>query len=251
MSLCLPISSTSQQSQIKRVYIIGHSLGAAMAAIAALRLNYMFRHTDNEVGGVWLYGCPRVGNKAWAEEYNRRLLHRTLRFANFGDFASRLPMTSQVCTSARLISNFDFGHVGRAIVLCPDAQTGLTNWHLYPNGTEVLDCGPRPDAPDFTVSTHWLGSYLDAWRRAYTAVYNETLAEDIFVSSVMCSQCSLSFPEDRAKQLNVPARAGGPIGCSTTASCTEKPAWEAAALVGTQLTRSFNPASTCDKFTCT
>lgn len=232
--------------------MVGHSLGGAMAAIGALRMNYLWRDSENEVGGVWLFGCPRVGNKAWMEEYNSKLLTRTLRMANFADFASRLPMTRQICTSATLLGTFEFRHIGRALVLCPDAATGLANWHMFSNGSEVLDCGPRPDTPDFTVTTHWLGPYLDAWRRAHTSALAEyVLAEDPHVKSVLCDECSLSFPKDRDKQLNVPARAGGPIGCCTSASCSIRSAWNAVASVGDELTRSFNPQSTCTGYICT
>lgn len=239
------------QSAVKKLYLVGHSLGASMASIAALRLNYLYGSTEYEIGGVWLYGCPRVGNRAWMQEYNKRLLTRTVRMANYRDFASRLPMTWQVCTSLWLIGNFEFRHIGRAVVLCPDAQSGLAHWNLYPNGTEVLDCGSQDDTPDFSVMTHWLGAYLDAWRRAHTAAVTSALVSSPYITSVMCQQCSLSFPTDRAKQLNVPARAGGPVACCTTASCSQRSAWEAVAGVGSTLSRSYDPASTCDGFICT
>jgi hypothetical protein len=226
-----------------------------MASIAALRMHYLLKQTRTgaEVGGVWLFGCPRVGNQEWAAEYNRRLLGRTLRMANFGDFASRLPMQKQICPSAaRLLSNCQFRHVGRSLVLCPDAATGLTDWHLYANGSEALNCGTdRPDAPDFTVTTHWLGPYLDAWRRAHAAALGVKLASDPLIASVVCEACSLSFPNDRAKQLNVPARAGGPIGCSTSASCSQQSAWDAVVAIKAKVVRSFNPASVCRNYICT
>jgi hypothetical protein len=245
----------SLQTETKKVYLIGHSLGGSMASIAALRMHYLLKQTRTgaEVGGVWLFGCPRVGNEEWAAEYNRRLLHKTLRMANFGDFASRLPMQTQFCPSAaRLLSNFQFRHVGRSLVLCPDSTTGLTDWHLYANGSEALNCGnDRPDAPDFTVTTHWLGPYLDAWRRAHAAALGIKLASDPLIASVICEACSLSFPNDRAKQLNVPARAGGPIGCCTSASCSQQSAWDAVVAIKAQVIRSFNPASVCRGYICT
>lgn len=222
-----------------------------MATIAALRLDSLWRNNSSSVAGVWLYGCPRVGNKAWMEEYNSRLLNRTLRVANFADFASRLPMQSQLCTSSTILGSFEFRHVGRTLVLCPDTHTGLGNWRLYPQGSEWLDCSARPDVPDFTVSTHWLGPYMDAWRRAHTSVLKSDLSADPYVLSVLCEECSLSFPHDRNKQLNVPARAGGPIGCCTSASCSVQAAWSAVATIGEHLSRSFNPKSVCMSYICT
>lgn len=222
-----------------------------MGAIAALRLNYLFSGTDASIGGVWLYGCPRVGNKAWMQEYNRQLGKKTLRMANYGDFATRLPMERQVCTSSTtLVGAYEFRHVGRAVVMCPDNATGLAEWRLFANGTEEHDCGTTPEI-DLTVSTHWLGPYLDAWRRAHVAKFDSDLSTEPCITSVLCEQCSLSFPEDRAKQLNVPARAGGPIACCTSASCSLQSAWDAAVTIGPQLMRSFNPDSVCKGFICT
>lgn len=269
------------QTDAKKVYVVGHSLGGAMAAIAALRLNYLLKNTDTgaEVGGVWLFGCPRIGNQAWQDEYHRRLLTKTLRMANFGDFASRLPMQTQICPSAaRILSNFEFRHVGRSVVLCPESATGLTNWRLSAEGSETLDCAHR-DPSDLTLTTHWLGPYLDAWRRAHATAYpmnirktphltanvtmeatngttlamlqSVNLATDPCITSIMCEECSLSFPNDRNKQLNVPARAGGPIGCCTSASCSMQSAWDAVATIGAQITRTFNPLSVCSGYICT
>lgn len=236
--------------------MVGHSLGAAMAAIAALRLNHLLQATDARIGGVWLFGCPRIGDPAWKAEYNSKLLKRTLRMANFGDFASRLPRERQICTSAtKLLSTFSFRHIGRAVVLCPDAGTGLTRWRLFQNGSETLDCGRTPDTPDYTVTTHWLGPYLDAWRRAHAAMLPGAspieLATNPWITSVVCRECSLSFPDNKAKQLNVPARAGGPIGCCTSASCSLESAFDVVARVAGRVSRPFNPDSVCQGFICT
>lgn len=97
-----------------------------------------------QVGGVWLFGCPRVGNAAWAAAYNERLLERTMRFVQYADFAVRLPMQVQMCPSRRIGSQFEFAHVGQQVLLCPDAKTGLVRWRLSGNGSELLDCGRAP-----------------------------------------------------------------------------------------------------------
>lgn len=275
-----------------------------------------------QVGGVWLFGCPRVGNDVWAATYNDRLLERTLRFVQFADFAVRLPMQLQICPSRRIGATFAFAHVGQQVLLCPDARTGLVRWRLSVNGSEVLDCGRTPgalrclavcsaagsrticspawrgaglsmrcdavpcrqanvapcvplpsppkqparpclqtpittDTPDISVTTHWLGSYFDAWRRGATAASAPrggapatNLAVDPYVASVMCAQCSLSYPQDAAKQLNVIARAGGPVACSTSASCNQREAWQAAAGIGDGESAPFNPASSCQNYVC-
>lgn len=126
----------------KEVYIVGHSLGAAMGSIAALRLNSML---PQGVAGAWLYAAPRAGNAAWAAAFNRLLQHKTIRFSNYLDFAVRVPAASQSCSIGSMslqadTGRFDYAHVGRAVLMCPEKDTGLTQFRVSPYGTETLDC---------------------------------------------------------------------------------------------------------------
>lgn len=239
------------QTDTGKIYVMGHSLGAAMAAVAAVRMQHLFHGTEYSVGGVWLFGCPRVGNEEWMRVYNRRLLTRTLRFTNYADVVARLPGQQQFCTSMALRRSFTFRHIGRSVLLCPDIETGLVDWRLRPNGTEVVDCGVQPDRPDIALNTHWLGAYFDAWRRGHASASGTDLGKDPYIKSVVCDECSLSFPHDHAKQLNVIARAGGPVGCSSAASCSRRDAWSAVADVGGEFAVRFNPASACVGYVCT
>jgi len=59
----------------------GHSLGAALALLAAARWKLTV---------AYLYGCPRVGNKAFVD----RVQCPVRRFENRGDFVTRLPPPS-------------------------------------------------------------------------------------------------------------------------------------------------------------
>ncbi len=54
---------------VEAIYVTGHSLGAAMAAIAAIRIvkDDAFAAVRNKLRGVYTYGQPMVGNKALAE----------------------------------------------------------------------------------------------------------------------------------------------------------------------------------------
>ena len=72
---------------ICRIEISGHSLGAAMAALCAIDLNYNFPHLD--ITAV-LFGAPRVGNRAFARSYDRRVF-KTFRVENSKDIVTRLP----------------------------------------------------------------------------------------------------------------------------------------------------------------
>ena len=70
-----------------RVIVTGHSLGAALAVLCAVDIQYNFPHKDVE---VYAFGCPRVGNKAFAKSYNKRVF-KTLRIVNGNDIVTKLP----------------------------------------------------------------------------------------------------------------------------------------------------------------
>lgn len=70
-----------------RVMVSGHSLGAALAVLCAVDIQYNFPHKDVE---VYLFGCPRVGNRAFARSYNKRVF-KTLRVTNGNDIVTKVP----------------------------------------------------------------------------------------------------------------------------------------------------------------
>lgn len=72
---------------IRQVRITGHSYGAALAVLCAVDLEYNFADRDYE---VFLFGCPRVGNGAFARSYNKRLF-KTLRVENGNDIVTKVP----------------------------------------------------------------------------------------------------------------------------------------------------------------
>ncbi len=73
--------------QIDTIRLAGHSYGAALAALCALDLQLLFPKKDYE---VFLFGCPRIGNKEFAAFYNHRLF-KTLRIENGNDFVTKIP----------------------------------------------------------------------------------------------------------------------------------------------------------------
>lgn len=76
--LLIPIGS--------RIVIAGHSLGGAMATLAALRLGITY-----SVEAVYTFGSPRVGNGGFARAYNAAFAHRTFRVVNSGDPVPHIP----------------------------------------------------------------------------------------------------------------------------------------------------------------
>lgn len=69
------------------VFVCGHSLGAALATLAARRLE----GHGQAVAGVYLYGSPRVGNDDFCDDYNRALQDRTFLHVNRSDIVTSVP----------------------------------------------------------------------------------------------------------------------------------------------------------------
>lgn len=233
----------------KEVYIVGHSLGAAMGSIAALRMTTIL---PRGIAGVFMFAAPRAGNAAWAAAYNKALMHKTIRYSNHMDFAVRVPAAQQSCSLGPMslraeTGQFDYAHVGRAVLMCPEHDTGLTQFRISAEGSEVLDCfGPKD--VDATAATHQLGSYFDAWRRGFYKYAGHNMANDLRVRAVLCQGCTVSTARYRMEQLRCPARAGGPVTCTVDATCSSDAAFGAALAVG-DIT-AVRQGNTCQAYMC-
>lgn len=97
-------------NDIRKIKLTGHSYGAALAVLCAVDLQYNFSNKDYE---VIVFGCPRVGNRAFKDSYNRRIF-KTLRVENRSDIVTKLPL--------RLMG---YRHVG--------ARLSIGNNFLFPN----------------------------------------------------------------------------------------------------------------------
>ncbi|MCB9284603.1 MAG: lipase family protein [Lewinellaceae bacterium] len=71
----------------KKLFICGHSLGAALAELAAHR----FALGGYPVAGVYVYGSPRVGNRDFMDAYNELLEDKTFLHINNKDIVATIP----------------------------------------------------------------------------------------------------------------------------------------------------------------
>ena len=74
------------QKEGLRLWFTGHSLGAALATLAACRYEESGR--DRRVQGLYTFGSPRVGDRAFAEAFSVSNHHR---FVNNNDIVTRVP----------------------------------------------------------------------------------------------------------------------------------------------------------------
>ncbi|MEM8612040.1 MAG: lipase family protein [Cyanobacteria bacterium P01_H01_bin.105] len=82
------IHSIVRGSAMKHWIVTGHSLGGALAKLCAVDLQYNFSPKISVE--VYAFGSSRVGNKAFAKSYNRRVPN-SWRFVNGNDVVSGLP----------------------------------------------------------------------------------------------------------------------------------------------------------------
>lgn len=69
------------------LWITGHSLGGAMATLAAAELI----QADDPFYGLYTFGSPRAGDREFARTFNIEAIKRTFRFQNNNDIVTRVP----------------------------------------------------------------------------------------------------------------------------------------------------------------
>ena len=93
-----------------KVFMTGHSLGAAIAMLAAYELQYEFKIP---VDGAWTFGQPRVGNQAFRDFYNDNSPRVTWRLTHWRDPVPHVPLKSM-----------GFSHIGNEVWYNEDFSTG-------------------------------------------------------------------------------------------------------------------------------
>jgi hypothetical protein len=102
------------EAKFKRNYeviICGHSLGAALAAVATAYFSHQQRRFPNGRFISHTFGCPRVGNKAFSDYYNEYVSEHW-RICNYSDPVPMVPLKSTntyshiVGNTVSLYSNF-------------------------------------------------------------------------------------------------------------------------------------------------
>lgn len=71
----------------KYIKVTGHSRGGALAVLCCADLKANFPKADIE---NYIYGCPRVGNKEFAKNYDKNI-PKTVRVENGNDFVTKIP----------------------------------------------------------------------------------------------------------------------------------------------------------------
>jgi hypothetical protein len=121
-----------------RIYITGHSLGGALAVLAAAVLEF---EESQPVSAVYTYGQPRVGDPEFSQAFDTKLRASTFRYVNDQDIVPHLPLpkmpgrpdfhlgrsmtelSTDLANSLQAVRNGEnFDHVGQLNLLLPDGK---------------------------------------------------------------------------------------------------------------------------------
>ncbi|GFR45731.1 hypothetical protein Agub_g7147 [Astrephomene gubernaculifera] len=134
-----------------RILVTGHSLGGALATLASYDLK--LRDATRDIT-CYTYGAPRVGNKAFAEEYNSLVPH-TFRVTNKYDIVASVPRVAEYTHVGRPVQ--PAGEGGALQVVQPAAELSFEK--------KMLDKGPN-----YVISQHMGYNYLATFQKAVKAV---------------------------------------------------------------------------------
>lgn len=108
-------------AQGQTLWITGHSLGAALAALAVARL----LQADKAVHGLYTFGQPRTGDEEFTQAFDSRFKNRAFRFVNKEDIVTRVPPRA-----------LNYSHLGTYLYLDSNGNVNKdeSNWARF------LDC---------------------------------------------------------------------------------------------------------------
>lgn len=137
-----------RQARMRPLFLTGHSLGGAMASIAAARLI----DEDRPFSGVYTFGQPRAMARDTARTFNMECKSRYFRFHNNNDIVTRVP--------ARMMG---YSHVGSYYYISEEKmihpEAGF--WFKFVDAIDGALTALRQDGID-AVEDHDMRNYLEA-----------------------------------------------------------------------------------------
>jgi triacylglycerol lipase len=140
-------SALTQSGAAARVWFVGHSLGAALAALAAKRAN---NELGTEAEAIYTFGMPRAGDATFAAAYEQVLGARTFRLVHGDDIVASVPPAA-----------LHFRHVGRLLQCARFDQF------------RGMPAATASDTPDFR------SRFLTGFKDALLGLFSGVLAPEI------------------------------------------------------------------------
>jgi len=146
-----------------KLYVTGHSLGAALSVLFGIRLALKLDHNVQVIN----FGCPKVGNAAFAKLVNTKKNLCVHRVAHKNDLITRGP-------------NLGYNHVGHTIQIDEASKPCAFEWHASRH-----------------AMTNWnpmMGRLTDHFMKGYLVALNSHGAEKPWVTEYTKGQKSCCFP---------------------------------------------------------
>lgn len=147
------------------LWVTGHSLGGALAALAGISLHYQ----GYTVSGLYTFGQPRVGDWEFARKVNAEIGDRVFRYVNNNDVVPLIPLTFNILSPTRL-----YGHFGQFRYFNTFGTLRMTSFPTQRWADRLLGwllVIPQPGT-DF-VSDHMMEFYIRHLQKAYNAEQEE------------------------------------------------------------------------------
>ncbi len=137
-----------QQKKSRPLFITGHSLGGAMATIAAAKLI----HEDKPFTSVYTFGQPRALTRETTRIFNMECKSRFFRFHNNNDIVTRVP--------ARLMG---YSHVGNYLYISEEKEIheDVGSWFRFVDYIDGALSDLREKGID-AIKDHDMAEYLKA-----------------------------------------------------------------------------------------
>ncbi len=147
----------AEQTNAQSLWITGHSLGAALATLAAARFRL---EQDKPVNGLYTFGSPRVGDRDFAIRFNLDFKSRAFRYVNNNDVVTRVPLREMEYSHVGTFLYYDAGGV---------LQTDLHWWNKF---LETI----KGEIEDFLkpglafIKDHFISNYVENARKNLAAL---------------------------------------------------------------------------------
>lgn len=93
-----------ESRKCRSLWVTGHSLGAALAALTVAKLRL---EKDEPVNGLYTFGHPRTGDRDFAKNFDSDFSLQTFRYVNNNDIVTRVPFRSMHYSHVGTFKYFD------------------------------------------------------------------------------------------------------------------------------------------------
>jgi len=127
------VKSEVKSQPSAKIFVTGHSLGAAMAVLAAAELHYTQGYP---IEAVYTYGEPRVGNTAFKNFYNQGT-HLSWRVTHWQDPVPHLPL--QIMGFTHIVTEVFYTEDSSSYKVCDSSGEDKSCSDQFPLTTNIQD----------------------------------------------------------------------------------------------------------------